>query len=84
MFVSTGGRADAGQEVTVWLGWSDALIRQEAIHKTILLREGRLHRKREDSGMKVWIERNRLRSLETLVPNQNDDYRFRQIRFMAF
>lgn len=32
--MSVGGRADAGQEVTVWFGWSGALIRREVIQKT--------------------------------------------------
>ena len=40
----TGGRADAGQEVTAWLGWSDALIRQEVIQKTSLVPGGGTNR----------------------------------------
>lgn len=44
VFVSAGGRADAGHEVTVLLGWSDALIRQEVIQKAPLVPGGGAHR----------------------------------------
>lgn len=44
MFVSAGGRADAGREVTVWLGWSGALIGQEVIQKSFLVPGGGANR----------------------------------------
>ncbi len=44
VFVSTGGKADAGLEVTVWLGWSGALIGQEVIQKTFLVPGGGANR----------------------------------------